>query len=827
MFSDTLRETTQGGIFKVTSDSPENSESNSSKESPNAGHQGPRVSGGIGREIRLRETKSPTALPTMGSIYLPELFSYRLKNFLLGKPLVTDQLSGERLPKSIALAILSSDVMSSSAYATEQILTILIPIVGIAAFSLVLPVSIIVLVVLAFVTASYLEVIQAYPRAGGAYIVTRDNFGLKVAQVAGVALLIDYTLTVAVSVAAGTDALTSAIPGLAPYNVILSALFVLGIAFVNLRGIREAGKTFAVPTFLFISNMGVLIGVGLVRAALGQLHQAPLHVPGGVPVGHPGNGLLYGASLFIFLKAFANGGTALTGTEAISNGVSIFRTPQARNARITLVAMSLILGTMFFGVSLLARFVHAVPRLSGSPTVLSVIANEVYGQSGLGRFGYFFLQVSTYLILVLAANTSFTGFPFLASFEADDSFLPRQFSRRGHRLAFSNGIIVLTILSEVLLIATRARVSALISLYAIGVFTGFTMAGVGMVKHHIVNKESHWKRRIAINGTAAFLSLLVDIIFAVTKFTSGAWVILVVGPILVISFIRLNKQYQLEEENLEFGVKQASEAPVLKSHVVIVMVDRLDLATARALQYARTLTPDEIRAVHFVLDTKKARELEKEWSRLSAVKIDLEFIEVADRRLRRAALELVAEALADNQTEVTVLLPRRTYPRIWSRLLHDQTADAIADVISQLPHVNATIVPFHVGGTSRRKAILKPSSVQDGKDQQKSEESVGEDSAQEITPGTMPIGSLPWRKTCKIAGRVKSVRVQTLDSVPSLTARVEDSTGGLMLVFAGRRSVPGMEPGRRIIAEGVVGEVGGHLAMMNPEYEFIASPDGA
>jgi len=289
----------------------------------------------------------------------------------------------------------------------------------------------------------------------------------------------------------------------------------------------------------------------------------------------------------------------------------------------------------------------------------------------------------------------------------------------------------------------------------------------------------------------------------------------------------LNKQYQHEEEELESGVSQASEAPAMRRHAVIVMVDRLDLATARALQYAKALVPDEIRAVHFVLDTRKARQLEIEWSRLAAVKIDLEFIEVVDRRLRRAALELVAEALSDQQTEVTVLLPRRAYPRIWSRVLHDRTADSIADVISQLPHANATIVPFHVAGVSSEKSKLRIQFHNEDKEQKKAEEASAEETQHERVPGTTPIGSLPWRTTCKIAGRVKSVRVQSMDSVPSLTARVEDATGGLVLVFAGRRSVPGMEPGRLITAQGVVGEVSGHLAMMNPDYEFLASSEGS
>lgn len=773
-----------------------------------------------------RKFKTPDVLPASGTFSLEEKLSYRLKNKVLGKPLVNEQLGSERLGRPTALAILSSDVMSSSAYATEAMVTILIPVVGVAAFSLVIPITLGVLLVLAAVTASYLQVIKAYPKAGGAYIVTRENFGVRFAQVAAAALLIDYTLTVAVSIAAGVDALTSAVPALIPYNVELSVFFVLLIALGNLRGIREAGKSFAVPTFIFIANMAVLIGLGIFRYLTVGLPAHSLHQPGAIAVGHPGTGLLVGASLYIVLNAFSNGGTALTGTEAISNGVSIFRSPQSLNARKTLIAMSLILGTMFFGVSLLDAITHAVPRISGSPTVVSQIATYVYGTGTVGRILYFVLQASTTAILVLAANTSFTGFPFLASFAAADSFLPRQFTRRGHRLVFSSGIIVLTVVSVILLVATRARVTALIALYAIGVFTGFTLAGVGMVKHHLTEKNPGWRWRTAVNGAAAVLSFLVDIIFAVTKFKEGAWVVVVLLPLLVLIFLRLHRQYEIEDQELETGLASAMREKTLKHHTVFIFVDRLDLATVRAIQYSKTLNADEVRAVHFQLDDHRAALLESEWKSRGVGELDLEIVECQDRRLRRGALEMVLEALSDHETEVTVLLPRRIYPSVFSRLLHDQTADSIANVVGQLPHSTATIVPFVVPRSRNDRVFFVPRR-RESKDLLEEQEAMGEavDQLEVLVPDSQPIGSVTFRQRAKVAGRIARIRVGSSDSVPFLTVRLEDSTGGIILVFSGRKSVPGISPGRRLIAEGMVGEFGGHLAILNPGYEFLASPD--
>ncbi len=497
----------------------------------------------------------------------------------------------ERLGKPTALAVLSSDVISSSAYATEQILVQLVKYIGVAAFALVVPVTVAVVVVLLFVTASYLEVVKVYTKAGGAYVVARENFGLGVAQIAAVSLLIDYTLTVAVSVAAGVDALTSVYPSFKGATVWIAIGLVLLIAYGNLRGIREAGRTFAIPTYFFIANMAVLIIVGSVKAVLGDLHPHSLHHAGAIPVGTPGNGLLLGASVFIVMKAFASGGSALTGTEAISNGVSVFRAPESRNARITLVIMGLVLGSLVLGIAALAAIVHPVPYTLGTPTVLAQVAQYVYGHGVFPHVLFVLLQYGTMLILVLAANTSFTGFPFLASFAADDSYLPRQLTRRGHRLVFSTGILVLTAVSIGILLITRARLDSLIALYAIGVFTGFTMAGAGMVKYHLTHHEPHWRRGVAINGTAAVLSFVVLLIFAVTKFTEGAWVVVVLMPLGVMVLLRLHRQYVKEDFQLEAGASQACEAPVLRHHVVVVLVDRMDLATARAVQYAAHALP--------------------------------------------------------------------------------------------------------------------------------------------------------------------------------------------------------------------------------------------
>jgi amino acid transporter len=770
----------------------------------------------FGAEFRPRQA---VPLPKLESFSVPEKLSYRIKNKLLGPPLVTRDLGEQRIGKPTALAILSSDVMSSSAYATEAMLGVLVPAVGLAAFRLVVPVSLLVVVVLVFVTASYLEVIRAYPKAGGAYMVARDTFGSGLARVAAAALFVDYILTVAVSISAGADALASAIPVLSPYVTAITVVFVVLIAYGNLRGIREAGRTFALPTYLFIGSMLLMIVVGLVRAVLGHLPVYTHYGHGIYPFGTEGGGLLLGASMFIFLKAFASGGTALTGTEAISNGVSVFKDPQPRNARITLVVMSIILGTLLMGVSGLAALTHASPYLSGDPTVLSQIASVVFGPSLIGRILFVALDIFTMGILTLAANTSFSGLPYLASFAAADGFLPKSFTRRGHRLVYSTAIVALAIVSIVLLVVTNSNVYALISLYAIGVFTGFTIAGVGMVRHHLREREDHWRRRAIINGASAVLSGLVDLTFIVTKFTAGAWTVVVIVPLLVLMFTRFKRSHDREEELLVKGLAVIEREALPRRHKALLFVDQVDVATLSALRYARILAPDELTALHFVLDDEHAAELAREWEARGLRRTPLELVDCQDRRLRRAAGQVVLDALADGDAVVSVLIPHRVYPRLSSLLVHDETAAKLAAVVAEIPNATPILIPHRVYPGKRPEVLVGASRAS------KDGEAPLDPSAlvAHAGSGASPIGELAVRRRARIIGRVSTLRISSYGRVPSLTARVEDATGGLLLVFPGRRQVPGLSSGMTVVAEGTVVEVEGRLAMINPLYEFVSA----
>jgi hypothetical protein len=558
-----------------------------------------------------------------------------------------------------------------------------------------------------------------------------------------------------------------------------------------------------------------------------------------------------GLAFITLLRSFANGGSSLTGLEAISNGVSSFQRPESKHARQTLVWMSSTLAFLVLGTTLLARWTHAVPYAQGSPTVVSQEVKAVFGTSAAGHLAFYVVQLATMLILYTGGNTSFNGFPYLASFVAGDRFLPRQLTRRGHRLAFSNGILVLSAVALALVLVYRAQLNGLVALYAIGVFTGFTMAGSGMVKHHLGHRTGHWRRGVVINGFSAFLCFTVVLIFAVAKFTEGAWLIVVVGPLLYVGLIRMHRQYAREDEMLETGVVEASEAPVLRRHVVVVLVDRLDAAAARALQYARTLAPDDLRAVHFDIDTKAARELETEWSRYGLARLPLDIIECPDRRLGRAAIELVADATLDGDTECTVLLPRRSYARVWERFLHDRTADKIAAVLGQVPHVSATIIPFAVGGgrfgervrsygrSVQQRARLGGDGA-NGKEEIDAEARSGVDRAGRKDgprrPGVMleadqtlarragattPIAGVAPRQRVRVAGRVKSVRVQPRAGTSNLECVLSDGSGGILLVFQGRPKIAGIEPGARLVAEGMVGSWSRRPAMLNPSFEVV------
>lgn len=782
----------------------------------------------------LNQPKAP--LSAAGA-QVPESTRYRLKCLVLGRPLVSDDLHGERLGKPTALAVLSSDVMSSCAYGTESMLRILVPAVGLAAFSLIAPATALLLVVLGVVCLCYRQVVQAYPVSGGSYVVSRENFGYTTAQIPGAALILSYVLTVAVSVAAGVDAVISAFPVLAPYPVELAVGCILVLTYGNLRGIREAGSIFAIPTYWFFASMGALVVAGIARLAVdGHLPHLPVHQAGQLPLGLSGGGLLLGASVFIFLRAFANGGSAMTGMEAISNAVTVFRPPQVRNARTTLVLMASILGIMFLAVSIFSALTHAVPYESGTPTVLSEIGRDIFGSSAAAKIPYYSLQFSTALILVLGANTSYNGFPLLVSFIAEDAYLPRPFTTRGHRLVYSNGILALTVVSILLLVVTRARVAALIPLYACTVFTGFTMAGAGMTKYQLTHQQPHRRRKLAISATACLASGVVTLIFVVTEFARGAWLIVVAVPLIVLVLSRTHRRYEEEKDVLVHDSGAAGTPPdrALRNHVVLVLVDNLDLATARALQIARSIALyGEVRAVHFVVDTAHAERIARDWPTLGPRGVDLDLIECADRRLARAATELAAELAADGETEVTLILPRRIYRGVANRLLHSHTADRIVAAVSTIPNVSSTIAPFDVAGLLRRRARWSKTTAQADHEggatgvrarrpvDQLVRRRTTSDRKFTAVSGATPIGELIYRQRMTFAGKVRSVRVKPWSGVPTLECTVVDASGAINVVFLGRRAIPGIEPGVWLSVEGMIGRHGGQLAVINPLYRIL------
>ena len=773
---------------------------------------------------------APQPMVLQDHAHLRDPLSYKLKKALLGKPLNRHTLSHQRLSKVFALGILSSDCISSAAYGTENILIYLLPAFGLAGYNILMPMTIVVLAVLLIVTLSYREVVMAYTKTGGSYVVARDNFGVVVAQVAAVALMLDYIVTVAVQTAAGTSALASAFPALSSTSTQeLITLGVIGILFYgNLKGVKEAGRLFAAPTYLFVVAVSSIIVVGLWR----EFHHTLQHVPvgaGNVGYGHSQQ-LITFASIFILLKAFANGGSSLTGLEAISNGVSLFKSPEGNNARRTTVIMATILGCMVLGISFFAKATHALPYSSGTPTVVSQIAAIVFGHGALGHIFYLFVQFSTMLILYTGANTPFSGFPFLMNFIAEDGFLPRQLTKRGHRLVFSNGIMVLTIAAATLVAVVGSNVAKLIAFYAIGVFTGFTMAGFGMAKRNWTLRSEGWRVRFFINFLSGTVSFAVVIIFAVVKFTEGAWLIVLIFPVATIALIRLNRQYRNEQQALKIN-QNTSRATNMSRHDVTVLVDAVDIATVGAIRYARSLNPHQLTAVHFVIDDLRADLIKEAWKHNPALAdVSLEFIDCPDRRLANAAVDYAIRMTLVSDVDLTLLLPRRSYSGLLGRILHDRTAESISAPISQLPRVVATIVPFDVekiisGATTfqhdeHSTDVVEPV-VRRSQVRRLEDEPLEAEKPSHYAEAIHPIAAARWRHRAHVTGNVRNIRTAPANEAPHVDIEIWDETGGITLQFIGRREITGLDVGSTLCAEGMVGETDGNLVILNPSYEIV------
>jgi amino acid transporter len=598
-----------------------------------------------------------------------------LKRLLVGAPMPLAQARHERLTKTVALAVFSSDALSSVAYATEEILLILV-LAGTAATHLTNPIALAIAALLAVVAVSYQQTIHAYPSGGGSYIVARANLGPTPGLVAAAALLIDYVLTVSVSVAAGVAAITSAFPPLLDHRVALGVFFVAVIAAANLRGVRESGRVFAVPTYLFIVSFGSMVLVGLYSWLSGSLPVMPPHTETATSA----------LTWFLVLRAFSSGCTALTGIEAISNGVPAFRPPEARNASITMGWMAFILGALFLGITMLASALNVAP--AENETVVSQIAHALFGD---GLF-YYLIQASTTLILVLAANTSFAGFPRLASLLSRDRYAPRQFRTVGDRLVFSNGIVILAVLAAVLIVVFRAETHALIPLYAVGVFISFTLSQTGMVRHWLVDHGRGWQWRLLINGTGAVVTGAVTLVIAVTKFWHGAWIVVLLIPVMVLGFRAVRRHYDAVAVELSLE-HLADESPV--QNTVLVLVGDLHMGVVKALRYAQSLSPSP-KAVFVELDPSFTPKLEERWAK-GGCGVPLVVLASPYRSMLGPLLEYIDLIRRQSDTSVvTIVIPEFVPRRWWQHLLHNQTALLVKGALLFRRGVVVVDVPFHL-----------------------------------------------------------------------------------------------------------------------------------
>ncbi len=622
-----------------------------------------------------------------------------LRSWFIGRPLSTADAPHQTIGKTVGLAVFASDAMSSTAYATQEILVIL-ALAGTAAFVFAFPIAIAITALLIIVTLSYEQTLHAYPGGGGSYIVARDNLGELPAQTAGASLLTDYVLTVAVSVSAGVAQIVSAIPEILPYRVWLSIGLILFVMVINLRGVKESGAFFAVPSYYFIVMMYLMVGVGLFRYVSGSL---------GTVVDPPPLELIHqtqAISLFLILRAFSSGTSAMTGVEAISNGIMAFKEPRSHNAGVTLMIMSAILGSLLLGITFLSANIGVIP--SEAETVISQLARTTFGGRGIL---YALLISATSLILILAANTAFADFPRLSAILATDGFLPRQLAYRGSRLVYSRGIMALAAIAALLVFVFQASVNGLIPLYAIGVFMSFTLSQGGMAhrwwksgrlqpgqevkeRGSTLRFENGWKLKMVVNGFGSVCTAVVVIVFAVTKFPDGAWLIIVIVPMLVAMFSYIHRHYRRLAAQL--SLEKYGAPPAIVRHRVILPISGVHRGTLAALRYARTLS-DDITAVHVSIDPADAERLQQKWE-VWGDGVRLLILESPYRLMLEPLLDYIEEMAAKRQANetVTIVVPQFVPEHWWNNALHARTASLLRSVLVHRPGIMITDVPYQV-----------------------------------------------------------------------------------------------------------------------------------
>jgi amino acid transporter len=604
--------------------------------------------------------------------------AFSLKRLLVGKPIPSHLAHHERLSRVTGLAVLSSDALSSVAYATDFILATLV-VAGVGAFVSAIPISLVIAALLAIVAFSYRQTIHAYPTGGGAYIVAKENIGDNAGLIAAASLLVDYTLTVAVSISAGVLAITSAFPELDPHRVAICLVFLTLLTVGNLRGIRESGQIFAVPTYFFVTSIALLLVAGLYRYLTGGI--VPVHAALPANAGHQT------LTTFLLLTAFANGCTAMTGVEAVSNGVPAFQPPEAKNASATLVLMATLAIAMFVGITVLAHAYQVVPNSAESG--VSQLGRAIFGGPNIL---YYLLQAGTTLILVLAANTAYADFPRLASIVSRDRYLPRQFMNQGDRLAFSNGILVLSIFAAILIVAFKGDTQSLLPLYMIGVFVSFTLSQAGMVIHWRRTEEAGWKTSAFINGFGAVVTGIVLIIVAVTKTLEGAWIVLLLIPIIVALFKATHRHY--DHVASELTLRGYEPQPRLHN-TVLIPIGGLQRAVVEALRYAETLSAD-VRAVYVDVNPANTEQLRKDWAAWGG-RVQLVVLPSPFRSLMEPLLEYIEqESAAQGNNYVTVILPEFVPARWWQHVFHNQTSLLIKGALLFKPNIVVTSVPFHL-----------------------------------------------------------------------------------------------------------------------------------